>query len=282
MLLWHSVICIAVYFLIPQSLVSCSVYDSFADSEHERVEFVLPQWPDELPELLYWQVEMLSAKGKVVQNLEAASGKSSFVYKVGRNELLSVCAAPVTAAGSGLSGQVCFFKCAGTIYPAGCKELKRRKSRAELTWCGGYAASLLQTLIKGSDDFGTESTDTYLASFNWERLLSVLETRSQEESSVFFNPWLLDTQSVLEGIAYHSFNANKLKMTGVFNAPMEFKLFSSYVPENVRCLAVETLGNVTLRKKQATLFALSGSQGLIIYGSSEKNISLEVISMPIF
>ena len=143
-------------------------------------------------------------------------------------------------------------------------------------------SGILQTLIKGSDDFGTESKDTYLASFNWERLLSVLETRSQEESSVFFNPWLLDTQSVLEGIAYHSFNANKLKMTGVFNAPMEFKLFSSYVPENVRCLAVETLGNVTLRKKQATLFALSGSQGLIIYGSSEKNISLEVISMPIF
>ena len=240
---------------MPVVVGSCALF-----AADETVEFELPQWPEYLPELEGWSVQVTLREPQgpqgigVAEALEAPPDKRHISFKIPKNQPCCIIATPIT--------QNQFFKPAGTIYPYSQK----------ITWSGGYSAQLY-TIIPDCEQF------------NWEKLLETLEQKQTED---FYNPWLLDTQQVLEGIAYHNFTATKLRLSKTICVPLDFEVFSSYVPEN-EYFQQKNQTCVTVKIGQPELFALrqsSGTEdleyGIIISATSTKNISLEVISMPIF
>ena len=239
---------------MPLLLGSCALF-----ATDETVEFELPQWPEYLPELQGWSV----------QGARVAPRERHISLCLPKNQPCCIIVTPIT--------QNQFFKPAGTIYPYSQK----------ITWSGGFAAHLYK-IIPDSEQF------------NWEMLLETLEQKQNNALSQqtqppepFYNPWLLDSQEVLEGIAYHNFTATKLKTSQTICVPLDFEVFSSYVPEN-EFFKQKNQTCVTVKKGQPELFTLKyavpepveGQEpqilAIIISATSTKNISLEVISMPIF
>lgn len=221
-------------------------------TKEERVEFELPEWPEYLPELKGWKIQVLYNEA-----LEAPPDTKIISFHLQKNRPCCIIARPIT--------QSNFFKSAGTIYPYS----------KSISWSGGYAASLYKTACQAADNF------------NWEKLMQTLDEKSLDEEA-FYNPWLLDTQEILEGIAYHNFTATKLKQSQTFCLELDFEVFSSYVPEN-DFMRTSERPSVTVKKDLPQLFALPQSPGaaaleyaLLISASSAKNISLEFISMPIY
>ena len=219
-------------------LISCQVF-----AEDECLDFTLPAWPDYLPKLEGWKVTVYSPGREAVEDFyEVGPGAKKMALRLDKNIPCGISVKPLT--------QNRFFKPAGTIYPYSRK----------ITWSGGYAAHLYKIIPQSTN-------------FNWERLLEALEN-----SDPSYNPWLLDSQQLLQAIAWHNFNANKLKLSNVLIIPLDFDVFCSYVPENQ---AFRRNKSLSVIKGKPQLFALENF-GLIISASSAKNISLDFISMPIF
>ncbi len=231
-------------------------------TKEEIVDFELPEWPEYLPELKGWKIQVFydealrQAQGPqisgVAEALEAPPDTKIISFHLQKNRPCSIIARPIT--------QSNFFKSAGTIYPYS----------KSISWSGGYAASLYTTAGQAT------------VSFNWEKLMQTLEEKALS-AEAFYNPWLLDTQEILEGIAYGNFTATKLKQSQTFCLELDFEVFSSYVPENDFIRTAER-PYVTVKRDLPQLFALaqSSAYGLLISASSAKNISLEFISMPIY
>ncbi len=264
-------------------LCGCSLDNLTNLMVYEQVEFVFPSWPETIPPLLAWEVELYAPQDGIRFNSKYTADSKGFSYRVKKNCPLYVKAVPVTLSARGQDIPQYFFKEAGTVYPW--------QYPVNLSWSGGYAASLMKTLINSAEASGYrgEYVSNYIASFNWERLLSTLEQKQQEslEEGVFYNPWLLDSQEVLEGIAYESFTATKLRNTGIFCVTLDFPVYSSYVPENELSNPLQSTeqARISIKKNVLALFALGQTaqdSGILIYGSSEKNMSLEFISMPIY
>ncbi len=243
----------------------------------ETVEFELPQWPEYLPELEKWSVNLsgLADLPEVAEPVEALPDQKTICFQLPKNRPCCIIARPVIVT------QSQFFKSAGTIYPYS----------KSITWSGGYAANVYNTALDALEQSGYSKTfiNEYASSFNWEKLLNTLEEKqqsvfsqieNQEELSPFYNPWLLDTQEVLEGIAYRNFTATKLKLSQAICVELDFDVFSAYVPEN-DFMRQASLPYVTVKKDVPELFACD-SFGILISASSAKNISLEFISMPIY
>jgi hypothetical protein len=234
----------------------------------ETIEFELPLWPEYLPELQGWEVDDASYSPQT----------KTISLRVDKNRPCCIIATPVT--------QNQFFKPAGTIYPYS----------TSITWSGGYAAMLYKTISTAANQSGytADYIEDYLSSFNWGKLLETLEQKqadaaaaTEDSASPFYNPWLLNTQEVLEGIAYKNFSATKLKLTQTVIVPLDFQVFSSYIPEN-EFMNQKKQPYVTVKLNAPQLFALRLGSGttdatyaLLISASSAKNISLEFISMPI-
>ncbi len=251
------------------ALCSCQIISS-----DELVEFELPEWPEYLPELKGWRVEVFydwalrQAQGP---QIETPPDTKIISFHLNKNRPCCITATPIT--------QTKFFKSAGTIYPYS----------NSIIWSGGYAAYLFNTAMNALSQNGYDNAfiQEYASSFNWEKLLQTLEEKQQDQET-FYNPWLLDTQEVLEGIAYHSFTATKLKLSQTICVELDFEFFSSYVPEN-EFLHQNDQPYVTVKKDVPEVFALRFDAGapesfyaLLISASSAKNISLEFISMPIY
>ena len=229
---------------------SCQLF-----AEDELVEFTLPSWPEYLPELEGWKLALSfdGAQDKLPQGPQVLSPDTRHIsLRLPKNQPVCITASPIT--------QNQFFKPAGTIYPYSQK----------ITWSGGYAAYLYKIIPESQQ-------------FNWEKFLETMEQKDVAKAEPFYNPWLLDSQDVMEGITYRSFTATKLKLSQVLCVPLDFEVYSSYVPEN-EFLRQNNQYYVTVKKGQPELFALCAavSYGVIINASSAKNISLDLISMPIF
>ena len=234
-------------------------------TKEEIVDFELPEWPEYLPELKGWEIQVFYSEALrlaqgpqgpqisgVAEALEVPPDSKIISFHLQKNRPCSIIARPIT--------QNNFFKSAGTIYPYS----------KSISWSGGYAASLYKTAGQAA------------ASFNWEKLMQTLDEKALDEEA-FYNPWLLKTQEILEGIAYHNFTATKLKQSQTFCLELDFEVLSSYVPENDFMRTAER-PYVTVKKDLPQLFALaqSSAYGILISASSAKNISLEFISMPIY
>lgn len=287
MTLRHTVFWLLVYCFIPLVLSSCAVYEYLSDMEHEKLEVILPDWPQPLPELDSWYVKIISADSLGELEYTFPPGQKSFVHQVQKNQPLSICAFPVIKEIKNQDSSRFYFKCAGMIYPCECTEIKPGFVQTTLTWSGGYASWIMNTLITGAAESGYSKAaiKDYIEQYNWNRLLKALQEKEEEsvqEQQAFYNPWLLDSQQVLEGISYQNFTATKLKLTGVFSVNLDFPVLSPYVPENQNKNGTTC---VSIRKNLVNLFALADEKernyAILLSGVSEKNISLDLISMPI-
>lgn len=256
----HTLVWAAIYLSVPNSLCSCSLATHLQSYEYEAVTFTLPQWPASLPALQGWTIAGDSGTDKTrAQTLSLPPDAKSFTLHLKKNEPFYVCASPQSLAGG-------FFKCAGTIYPYS----------STVTWSGGYAAVTMKTLKAAA-------SQSYLLRFNWERFINVLEQKQQNQSATY-NPWLLDSSEVLQAIAYHNFTATKLNNSGTLAFELDFPVFSSYVPQN-QGPPDETPAQISIKKGIPSLFMLADSTcktGVIVCGTSLKNLSMDFISMPIF
>ena len=248
------------------------------EPEQQTIRLELPAWPDYLPELTGWQIELQQAgNSKIID-------ATSLSIRVPRNKPLCIIAQPLVLQSTAYKSG--FFKCAGGLYPY---MYSSEQETLKLTWQGGFAATLMKSIIISGEKAGysQEFTQQTIAQFNWERLVEILEENQAQQEPPWYNPWLLNMQQVLEGIAWHNFSATKLKMSGTLDVELEFPVFSSYIPENEKIRESEAQGQrcVTIKKDNPSLFALADGQfstGILIYGTSVKNISLEFISLPIY
>lgn len=249
----------------------------------EKVTVILPELTEPAWEISFWKIEITSCSKTVTKKLNGAEGR--FNLELEKNRPVSVTVTPVFKKSE--SEEIEFIKPAGQIYPYG-----YNNGKLVLTWGGGYCSSVFKTLVTGAAEAGETAVyiQNYLSRFNWKRFLETIEEKINSSvkdfldaddaaSAVFYNPWLLNEQSVLEAIAYDSFNANKLRLSEVFSVDLELSCFSSFVPENEIIMEQK---RVSVRKNEVNFFSLSQSYGIIVSGASAKNISIQCISMPIY
>ncbi len=240
----------------------------------------------------------------------------SISLEIAKNKPLSITATPITLNKN--NQPVEFFKCAGAIYPQNYEVVKNKgkfwqgnKGNVQVTWKNGFSAQLMQTLYDstGLSGYDEEKVQDFIARFNWKKLqlyiqaqIDSFEDNMQAEMNiqanadtqaatlpVFYNPWLLDMQTVLEKIAMKGFTATALNLKNSFQISLKDKLYrdnneliavmSSFVPENQ---IIQKYGTISLAKDKASLFSLDNLYGVIFTGTSAKNVSIEYVFLPIF
>lgn len=240
----------------------------------------------------------------------------SISLEVAKNKPLSITATPITLNKN--NQPVEFFKCAGAIYPQNYEVVKNKgkfwqgkMGNVQMTWEKGFSAQLMQTLYDSAaqSSYDEQMIQDFIARFNWKKLqqyiqaqIDSFEDNMQAEMNIqtnantqatslplFYNPWLLDMQTVLEKIAMQGFTATALNLKSSFQISLNDKLhrdnseliavMSSFVPENQ---IIQKYGTISLAKDKASLFSLDNLYGLIFTGTSAKNVSIEYVFLPIF
>lgn len=298
--------------------VNLPVWPPFEDAIQSQAE----TWPCQstYPELAKWIIrirgEELDKKMEVfVDGLDGSESNTvglnentcdisttpfSISLEVAKNKPLSITATPITLNKN--NQPVEFFKCAGAIYPQNYEVVKNKgkfwqgkKGSINLTWENGFSAQLMQTLYNsaGQNGYDEENIQNFIACFNWKKLQQYIQTQIEnqtETQATFYNPWLLDMQTVLEKIAMQGFTATALNLKNTFQISLEEKLYrensgnsvavmSSFVPEN---LFIQKYGTISLAKDKTSLFSLDNLYGVIFTGTSAKNVSIEYVFLPIF
>lgn len=240
----------------------------------------------------------------------------SISLEVAKNKPLSITATPITLNKN--NQPVEFFKCAGAIYPQNYEVVKNEgkfwqgnKGNVQISWENGFSAQLMQTLYDSAaqSSYDEQMIQDFIARFNWKKMqqyiqaqIDSFEDNMQAEMNmqtnantqaatlpVFYNPWLLDMQTVLEKIAMKGFTATALNLKSTFQISLEDKFYrenseliavmSSFVPENQ---IIQKYGTISLAKDKARLFSLDNLYGVIFTGTSAKNVSIEYVFLPIF
>lgn len=240
----------------------------------------------------------------------------SISLEVAKNKPLSITATPITLNKN--NQPVEFFKCAGAIYPQNYKVVKNKgkfwqgnKGNVQMSWENGFSAQLMQTLYDSAaqSSYDEQMIQDFIARYNWKKMqqyiqgqIDSFEENMQAEMNIqtnantqatslplFYNPWLLDMQTVLEKIAMQGFTATALNLKNSFQISLEDKIYcessesiaamSSFVPENQ---IIQKYGTISLAKDKASLFSLDNLYGAIFTGTSAKNVSIEYVFLPIF
>lgn len=240
----------------------------------------------------------------------------SISLEVAKNKPLSITATPITLNKN--NQPVEFFKCAGAIYPQNYEVVKNKgkfwqgnKGNVQMSWENGFSAQLMQTLYDSAaqSSYYEQMIQDFIAGFNWKKMqqyiqgqIDSFEENMQAEMNIqtnantqatslplFYNPWLLDMQTVLEKIAMQGFTATALNLKNSFQISLKDKLYrensesiaviSSFVPENQ---IIQKYGTISLAKDKASLFSLDNLYGAIFTGTSAKNVSIEYVFLPIF
>ena len=109
---------------------------------------------------------------------------------------------------------------------------------------------------------------------------------SEEKSSYFFyNPWLLDSSTILSSIANKNFsltNLNLKDVQAVSSGEIEQNhknFLSSYIPENQ---IISEFHKITLKKNEDNVFSVYNQYGIIIRETSAKNLSTQMFLLPIY
>ena len=240
----------------------------------------------------------------------------SINLEVAKNKPLSITATPITMNKN--NQPVEFFKCAGAIYPQNYEVVNNKgkfwqgnKGNVQMSWENGFSAQLMQTLYDSAaqSSYDEQMIQDFIARYNWKKMqqyiqgqIDSFEENMQAEMNIqtnantqatslpmFYNPWLLDMQTVLEKIAMQGFTATALNLKNSFQISLKDKLYrenseliavmSSFVPENQ---IIQKYGTISLAKDKASLFSLDNLYGVIFTGTSAKNVSIEYVFLPIF
>lgn len=248
-------------------------------STEQQVTFILPDSPS--PTLLYWEVQITTPFCT-----HTFTTSEQFNFTMQKNQPCSVLATPVTALKNG--SPTAFYKPAGTIYPY---TFLPADNTQKLTWEEGFCASVMNKLIlNGTQNrIKPEQINSYLLSYNWAKMIETVFSKTEESFleiqtnplKPFYNPWLIDETRLMENLANLSFSSTYLDTSYLFTANSQSfpdQAESSYVPQN---LVYKQNGYLTLRKNQQELLLCGNEYGACVCGSSAKNMSLQLIYMPI-
>lgn len=254
--------------------VSCTQQISYTK------EFYLPQWPPEnsssisenfsaFPEVESWSITVTTAESSENFSFNASANTQKISLELDNSAPVSILARPVTCGFQ-------FFMPAGMIFPF----------ENEFSWESGFSADCLKKFyLSASQANSKDAVKNYASRFNWQNFSSTIKEKS-EKSGAFYNPWLLDQQSVLLSIENASFSATKLsqKKTCSINAAElfaefpEYRIFSDYVPQNF-CAKNESF---TLSKQKINKFLLyENSKIITVSVQSNSSFSLAINSLPI-
>ncbi len=270
-----------ILFLVSLTLVffftGCN-FSTIANSS-ESIVITLPEWPPEdflsasYPALSRWKISVTSADS----HYHFYTKENQLYLTVKRNRPLCILAQPVTQMAD--NKECAFFKPAGLIYPWNSGNYKA-------SWEQGFLSDVMTKLFIDSKEncIAPEETEYLAASFNWKKAQKIIEDKIKEEnSSVFYNPWLINYEAFLQNLSVSQFKQSLLNITGTVSLTLptapESTVFSSFIPENAK---KQPDNRFSVRKNQPALFYYGNDRGVLILYKSEKNISLEPVYMPIY
>lgn len=127
--------------------------------------------------------------------------------------------------------------------------------------------------------------NSFISHFNWKKAQENIEKKISTEDSTY-NPWLIDSQRLLENLCYGNFKATYLNITGCADIPLkqlfpneELKIMSPFIPENSKLKSAQ---QISIKKESPTLLSDGKNLGAIITVSSSKKVSKEIIYLPIY
>ena len=292
-LVWGIILCF-------MCISGCRLFTGSEADREDSLEITLPQWPpsenDDLPwpALSRWKITIVNAEEE--RSFYTAKSTTTISVFTERNKPCSILVQPLTLLPetSGSPRKECsFFKPAGFIYP-----WKAELSTA--TWEQGFLANTMQKLFNEGKEQCLPPVDIeYLIStFNWKKAQEVIEKKISEsmaaESGIsFYNPWLIEYNTILQNLSVSQFKQSLLNNSGCSTIPLSVlrekkpeiltrsqnQILSSFVIENQSITKKQLL---TVRKNTPELFSVGQNFGIIIEYKSLKNISLEFIYLPIY
>ena len=266
---------------------SCS--QTMTQPAEETLEISLPVWPpdgsytDHYPPLSRWYIQITGAGFQE----SFYSAQSQISVQIKKNRPLCITAKPITLLYDGSESD--YFKPAGYMYPF--SEDSSSNTTPTLNWEQGYLANLMQKLFKRCNTEGLSQIDTeYLIStFNWTKAQTSIEQKIHTDSEIFYNPWLIPEAPVLEAVSSHSFKSSLLTPAGILSITTnqlknsfitsDSPLLSSFIPEN---FCIEQKNQFTVMKNSPIIIGDGNKYALYITCKSAKNISLELIYLPIY
>ena len=286
-------------------LCSCQFFEGADDAE--ELVLTLPEWPpqgsikERYPPLSRWEITMVNAtlsEPMPAQTEERPSSGISEGYAGGiplttfftdegslavrftRNSPAAIMARPVVLIDQ-TAAESAFFAPAGLLYPY------RKES---LTWEEGFLAHCLQRLLRSGEETGMsrEHILAYAARFNWKKAQESIEKKLAQHG----NPWLIDDFQILDNISYGEFKASFLNASscitadetilercGIKESDGTLPILSSFIPENE---FIQAEKSVIIKKNSENLFYSGQDYGIILQGSSLKNLSAGYVKLPIF
>ncbi len=241
-------------------------------------EFCLPQWPPEnyscrpgnssaFPEIESWSITVTTADGS--ENFSVRPDGKKITLDLEDSSPVSILVRPVTCGFQ-------FFKPAGMIFPF----------EDEFSWESGFSADCLKKFyLSAAQANSKNAVKNYASRFNWQKFSGTIKEKS-EKSEVFYNPWLLDQQSILLSIENASFSATKLsqKKTCSFYAAELFAEFpektilSDYVPQN---FSAKNEVLILSKQKINQFLHYENSKILTVSVQGNSSFSLAINSLPI-
>ena len=269
----------------PLFLSSCNLFE-----QTESINLLLPAWPPtkvsaSYPKLSGWLISFIG--NNVSESFTLPPETSSFQLDVNKNDFTAILAEPVTFSENS-DYEILFFKPAGGIYPALCSD-----SDLILSWEGGYSAHLVEILYKSCRDNSDslEKTHSFLSKFNWFRFNEKILEKSCSEND-FFNPWMLNTETILQSITSGDFNAGKLNKTPLLiissfqsqeflnvlsNDFLPENAMSPYIPETEK---IQKLKSIPVYNSKENRYAFTNDILLIINVNESKKLSASSVFLP--
>lgn len=271
-------------------------------SVKEEIFVALPAWPpsgvfrDKYPELSRWEIDVYSCEKK---ERFYASGEG-FSFTANKNEPFCVTAKPVTRATTCVSDEktchyeTSFFYPAGAIYPYS----KNEERSLFLTWENGFTAECMKRIIKSGNEtnVSAEVLRQFVESFNWKKASKEIEKRISDsvanDDEAIYNPWLLDSQKILEKLSERKFSASYLNLSGYddfdLSENLDFEnncanddaiLFSKFVIENEYLYEKK---KIKLKNGVNNYLSDCRKFEIIISVNSGKKLSKETVLLPIY
>lgn len=270
-----------ILFLIPVFfcllfLCSCNnlLQKTFGITTEENISVKLPQWPPEdsmkeyYPPLSRWLITIESGSYNISFSYNEKTNlcdlpdfvkdkifilENVISIKTKKNKLLSITASPVIKTSDGKDSFI--FNKAGLIYPV---------NKNNITWEGGFLASILEEIIKEKHQANSSSDNinNSISSFNWKKAAgqineNITTNNSNLNKEIGYNPWFLNHDTIIKKIKENEFSKTNLKSPATKSKDISNfisegkKLLSPFIPENEN---IFISGKILLKKTGHTVF----------------------------
>lgn len=255
-------------------------------SDEESIQIELPIWPPEnscnsnYPDLYCWKIII----DKPEKSQTFYTSTQAIFISCHKNEPVCITCYPLTKTIN--NEPTNYFYPAGFIYPYSSFD----KNTGHATWEQGYICEIMHRIINSKKETGVsiEHLREFLKSYNWKKMQEYIEKKIQESkedaTSVFFNPWLIDSQRLLDNLCYGNFKSAMLNITGIYTFTIEElfqhnKIISPFIPENEY---LYEKNSISLPKNRHYFISDGFKDGFVLTSKSAKNVSKEYIYMPIY